>query len=356
MQKADSGRAAVSVRGHLGVVSDWMTPTVASLLEFHELVPYKSLLKRYFSSTPWTDEDEAQLDGLVASKLPERWSDELDLGDGLVVSHGVAGGRYRISVSGAPEQAPSIWDRVFDGPVVPEPTPHLRKVKFDLGGDPSPGVWYRRGDDAGDERVLRLFEETDVTDVMVAGDFVTIGIDRTSSWEQRLDPLLALVVALFPAGERSEDGRTRDELVAEGKGLDLSSADRLHLLNPDDPEARDLLHRALDADDARVRRIAVVILAESLDHDVAHAALHAGLADGSRIVRRAAVDAAADRENEALRDLFEAALLDGDPWRRWKAVRALGDLGIDPSRRPVTALEEDDDFQVRFEVARVLRD
>ncbi|MGZ8755085.1 MAG: HEAT repeat domain-containing protein, partial [Acidimicrobiia bacterium] len=66
--------------------------------------------------------------------------------------------------------------------------------------------------------------------------------------------------------------------------------------------------------------------------------------------------AAADTEDEEFRTLFEDALADGDAWIRWKAVRSLGELGLDSSRPLVETLIEDPDFQVRFEVAKALRE
>ncbi len=45
----------------------------------------------------------------------------------------------RLWAGGAGTVAPSIFDRVFDGPVVPEATPHPRKVKFTTGGTAAPG-------------------------------------------------------------------------------------------------------------------------------------------------------------------------------------------------------------------------
>ena len=80
-----------------------------------------------------------------------------------------------------------------------------------------------------------------------------------------------------------------------------------------------------------------------------------GYGDESRLVRRTAIDAAADREEESLRELFERATGDADAWTRWKAVRAIADLGLGPSREAVAALVDDDDFQVRMEVEAVLR-
>ena len=43
-----------------------------------------------------------------------------------------------------------------------------------------------------------------------------------------------------------------------------------------------------------------------------------------------------------------------DAWTRWKALRGLADLGIEPSRAAVVALAHDPDFRVRLETARAL--
>jgi HEAT repeat protein len=73
------------------------------------------------------------------------------------------------------------------------------------------------------------------------------------------------------------------------------------------------------------------------------------------MVRRTAIDAAADTGHPAARTLFERALESTDPWIRWKAVHALGDIGLGNSRDAIAALSTDEDFQVRLEVASVLR-
>jgi HEAT repeat protein len=78
------------------------------------------------------------------------------------------------------------------------------------------------------------------------------------------------------------------------------------------------------------------------------------LADPSRGVRRATVDAIVDAGRPALRPLLERALHDADAWTRWKALRGLADLGIEPSRAAVVALAHDPDFRVRLETARAL--
>ncbi|MFQ5555796.1 MAG: HEAT repeat domain-containing protein [Acidimicrobiia bacterium] len=129
----------------------------------------------------------------------------------------------------------------------------------------------------------------------------------------------------------------------------------MHLLDPDDPVGRARLTAALLHEDARPRRIAVALLAESREDAVAVEAVRTGYGDRSRLVRRTAVDVAADLGRDSLRDLFHGALEDEDPWIRWRAVRGLRDLGLGASRDLVAERHDDEDFHVRFEVARALR-
>jgi hypothetical protein len=354
----DATRAAIVAKDLVATASGYLTSDVAMSLPFEALGPFKRLLLQFFSSAPWSETDAEGLSDLVAGHLPGGWW-EHDLGSGITLAHGKRDDAYLLHVTGGSGGAPSIFDRVFTGPVVPEATPHPRKVKFTTGGNPAPGRWYRRGDAGApdDERVRRLFAEPDVTDVMVAGDFVTIGIGARSSWERRLEPLLALVTELFAGADAPAlpPERTRDELLAEAGRLAEARPEELHLLDPDDPEGRDRLVASLDAPDARVRRVAVAVLAESSVATVRLDAVTRGLRDTARPVRRTAVDAAADAGDESLRVVFESVLADDDPWIRWKATRALGELGIGPSRAVLETRLEDPDFQVRFEANRVLR-
>jgi hypothetical protein len=341
----------------VAVASGHLTGEVATRLPVEDLAVYKTLLKRFFSAEPWTAEDSAALDRLVAPHVPEGWW-EHELGEDLVLGHGKTAGSYRMHVTGGGHRsAATVFDRAFAGPVVPEPTPHPRKVRFVTGGEPAPGVWYRRGDPdpPGDARVVALFDDADVSDVMVAGDFVTVGLAPGSSWEDRLDAVLDRVSALFPAGERATAGMTRDEMIGEGGRAQSEHPAELHLLDPDRPDHRARLLAAQADPAAAVRRVAVAVLAESADWDVRRRAVEAGWSDRSAVVRRTAVDAAAGTGDAGLRRFFEEALQIGDAWVRWKAVRALGELGLGGSRDAVAALRADPDFQVRFEVERALR-
>ena len=356
----DATRRTIAAHDLVATASAYLTSDIALALPFESLVPFKALLRRFFSSEAWTKHEANELSDVVKPHLTDGWW-EHDLGGGITLAYGMRNDRFELWAGGAGTPAPSIFERVFDGPVVPEATPHPRKVKFTTGGEPAPGTWYRRNDSnkPADTRVRRLFAEPDVTDVMVAGNFVTIGITSRSSWEKRLEPLLALVVELFanPVAPHHRPERTREELMHEAGRT--SGADRpevLHLLDPDDPDDQIRLEEALDAADPRIRRIAVAVLLEASNADVRHRVVTRGLADSSRLVRRTAVDAAADTGDERFRPLFEAALSDDDAWIRWKAVRSLGDLGIHASRTRIASMADDPDFQVRFEVAKVIRE
>jgi hypothetical protein len=356
----DATRQTVAARDLIATASAYLTSDIALSLPFEALVSFKALVRQFFSTQAWTEQDAQALSDVVVRHIGEGWWDH-DLGRGMTLAYGIRGGRFELWVGGAGTTTPSIFDRVFDGPVVPEATPHPRKVKFTTGGRAAPGIWYRRRDPGkpDDPRVERLFAEPDVTDVMVAGDFVTVGIGARSSWENRLEPILALVTELFAdsGAEHHRPARTREELMQEaGQSMSASRPEELHLLDPDEDADRQRLQEALEADDPRVRRIAVAVLLESSDTSVRQESVTRGMADPSRLVRRTAVDAAADTEDERFRPLFETLLADDDAWIRWKAVRSLGDLGLNPSRSLVEALADDPDFQVQFEVAKVLRE
>jgi hypothetical protein len=353
----DDLRKAVEQRGLIPAASAHLTTAIAMQLPFEALAGFKDALKVFFSGAPWTPADEARLSTLVTEHVTEgMWEHALD--DDITLAHGIVNGTYLIRLEGDAEASPSVFDRAFSGPVYPEATPHPRKVKFDIGGTPAPGVWHRRGEDTDDERIETLFDQDDVTDVMVAGDFVTVGIVATSSWDERLQPLLDLVTELFWDGQEQVAGeRTRDELLEEAGRLSVSEVrpEDLHLMNPDRDEHRALLIAALGSEDSRHRRAAVATLALSGDADVAAAAVITGYREDARTVRRTAVDAAGDREEEAFRPLFEEAIFDRDAWIRWRAVRALDDIGAAASLDQIVLATADEDFQVRFEATAVWR-
>jgi hypothetical protein len=350
-------RTEVAAHDLVGVASSHLTTEVAVHLPFDVLVAFKNALKRFFSAQPWDEEQSDRLSRMITPHLAAGWW-EHDLGHGLTLSHGIRDGRYTLAVTGSAESPASVFERVFSGPVIPEQTPHPRKVKFAVGGAPAPGVWHRRGEELDDPRVAALMEDLDVTDVMVAGDFVTVGLMASASWEDRLDAILARVTELFWTGAAAHAPvRTREELLDEAGHLATTPTrpEDLHLMDPDRPDDREVLTAALGAADPRRRRAAVVTLALSAEPAVTRAAVVTGYRDDSRIVRRAAVDAAADLADDAFRPLFEEALFDADPWIRWRSVRAIADIGVAPSRDLIALAAADEDFRVRFEAAAAFR-
>ena len=54
--------------------------------------------------------------------------------------------------------------------------------------------------------------------------------------------------------------------------------------------------------------------------------------------------------------MFEAAIDDEDPWIRWRAVRAISDLGAGPSRETLMFAAVDDDSRVRSEAIAALNE
>ncbi len=349
----DDARRRIAAAELVAVASNHLTADLYSALEFSDLVAIKNLLKKFFSAQPWSADDADRLDMFLRRNVEtaDGWF-EHDLGAGLTLQHGFDDGIYRLWATGGNDDEASIFDRVFSGPVQPEATPNPRHVRFVIGGTPAPGVWFRRGDDLTDDRAETLLDDPDVTDVLVAGDFVAVGLRRAAMWKDRLDDLVQRVTDLFWTPERvvtDLDGPTRDELVSG------QTAGALHLLNPDDPESRTTLETALGSEDARHRRMAVATLSQSTDRALAVATLMSSFADASRVVRRTVIDVAVDLETEELRSLLERALADEDDWIRWKAVKGIAGLGLSTSATAIESLADDPDFQVRFEVAAALR-
>lgn len=352
----DDARRRIAAAELVAEASNHLTADLYSQLEFSDLVAVKTLLKKFFSAQPWAEDDSARLDVLLSRNVaePTGWF-EHHLGAGLRLLHGFDDGTYHLWATGGTDEetGASIFDRAFAGPVQPEATPNPRHVRFVLGGTPSPGTWYRRGDDIDDTRVSSLLADADITDVLVAGDFVAVGLWRASMWKDRLDDLVETVTTLFWTPERvlsQPDGPTRDELVSGRAG-----GTELHLLDPDHPPSRRRLLAALESTDPRARRMAVATLGQSSDPDVAISTLNGASSDPSRIVRRTVVDVAVDLEAEPVRPILERALEDEDDWIRWKAVKGLSLLGLGDSAPQVAGLAEDPDFHVRFEVAAALR-
>lgn len=324
-----------------------LTETVATRLPVDHLPRFKMLLKRFFSGR-WNESDADELSAIVAPHLPagSRW--EHALPDGSALRHGLAGDRYTIEIVGGRHGEAWLFGRAFSGQIRPEPTPHPRKVRFVFGGEPAPGVWFLSGEQADDPRAARMLADPDIADVMVAGDFVTVGLEPGATWEGTLDRILALVAVLFSPGSPSRGTKSREEMLADAARA--GSTGELHLADPDEVAGRARLMAALAGGDTAERKVAVALLGESQEPGIREQAVRRGFADRSASVRRVAIDAARD---EAVRDVLESALLASDPWIRWRALRNLSDLGVAGSAHHVAGLTDDPDFQVRFEVARI---
>jgi hypothetical protein len=349
-------------------------------IDFEHLAAVKGLLKRYFSDAPWTVEDGNELAARVG---PGKgwWRHELDGGIGF--SFGWSDGGFRLEVdrpepaSASPGEAASPdLDAAFDSAIVPEATPNPRTIRFVTGRiHDGASRWYESAAGIDDSRVAHVFDAfDDVANVLVGPDFVAVGIRRPERWEQLLGPMLRLLEAEFVAVAATEAGAAgaHDAPIAGRAATEAPTAphapapepapsrafDRawldlraLHLERPDDLER---LLAAVSSRDVASRQVAARVLLD-VDAHVAATAWAALVGDSSRVVRRATVDAMVDAARPALRPLLERALDDRDAWTRWKALRGLVDLGIEPSRAAVAPLVTDPDFRVRLEAARALR-
>ena len=258
----------------------------------------------------------------------------------------------------------------FAGPVVPEATPNPRTIRFVTPPiHEGPSRWYESAAGVDDPRVARLFAEfDDVANVLVGPDFVAVGLRRPDRWEQLLDPMLRAITTEFAstaAGEEpigvadaepnDEPSDPRPESAHDGKSALERAWKELGSLRPDEPGDLDRILAVASSSNQADRQVAARLLADAAA-DVAAETWGRLLGDPSRGVRRATVDAMVDVERPALRPLLERALRDGDAWTRWKALRGLVDLGVEPSRTAVVLLADDPDFRVRLEAARALPD
>jgi hypothetical protein len=386
----DAARRLVVERNLAPVAFGHLTTDAFMNLPFEALAPTKTLLKRYFSSEPWSEEDADALSTAVGPG-PERpaqsrgpgegqWRRPLD--DDVTLEYGWAGGRFAVRVTAAvpaAEAGASPGDPLagtFDGPVVPEATPNPRTIRFQVGPiHDGPSRWYESPAAAEeDPGAARLFAEfADVANVLVGPDFVAVGIHRPADWERLLRPVLAVVTDEFAsAGAEVVEAPPRIMGGPAGAGAAViassstASEPRRRIsrlqqawrdlggLRPADSEDLVRVLAAAGGGDAARRQVAASLLREA---DAAVAATEWGRLAGDpvRSVRRAATDAMVDVGRDELRPLLEAALDDDDAWVRWKALRGLAELGAEPSRAAIEARAGDPDFRVRLEVAAALR-
>jgi len=356
----DEARREVAARGLTPAAVIHLTRDALGTIDYAALAPAKKLLKRFFSDEPWTDGDDGALADLVGPGAGW-WRHDLD--EDFALEFGWRDGAFRIEL--VPRR---MRDDTFGGPVVPEATPNPRTIRFITPPiHQGSSRWYESAAGVDDSRVARLFAEfDDIANVLVGPDFVAVGLRRPDRWEQLLDSMLRVITTEFasPAegeerigvggaepsdessGQRSESAHP-GERALERAWKELGSA------RPDEPGGLDRILAGASSSNGAVRQVAARLLADA-DADVAQQAWGHLLDDPSRSVRRAAVDAMVDVERAALRPLLERALRDADAWTRWKALRGIVDLGVEPRLAAVVALAGDPDFRVRLEAARAL--
>jgi hypothetical protein len=356
----DHARHEVAARGLTPDAVTHLTRDALGTIDFAALAPAKKLLKRYFSDEPWDSADDDALAELVGPG--EGWW-RYTLDDEFALAFGWRDESFRLDVVSQP-----ALDDTFAGAVVPEATPNPRTIRF-VTPPIHDGVskWYESAEAADDPRVARLFAAfPDVANVLVGPTFVAVGLTRADRWEHLLDPVLRAVSDAFatpastPVSTRSEDlapgvdSTARSDTASErGNALERAWKE-LGSLRPDDADQLDRIVTAAASADSADRQVSARLLVDA-PADLAGREWQRLLGDSSRRVRRATVDAMVDAQREGLRPLLESALGDADAWTRWKALRGLVDLGIEPSRNALAPLAADPDFRVRLEAAAAQR-
>jgi len=373
----DACRYEIAAQGLTPSAVTHLTRDALGTIDFANLATLKTLLKRFFSAQRWTTDDDEALAAVVGPG-DGWWQQELD--DRFVFEYGWRAGAFCLTLSragGDPQPAgqhtpttrsedPPELAATFDGPVVPEATPNPRTIRFVTRPiHDGPSRWYPSATDVDDARVARLFDAfAEVANVLVGPDFVAIGIRRPDAWEQLLDPMLRVVTAEFvpttvyavdpTAGLAARDQHSNAHSSSEARSNTLDRAWReLGALQLDRPHDLERVVAAVSATDPAERQVAARAMIRA-DAQTAETVWSRLLDDPSRVVRRATVDAMVDAQRPALRPLLELALTDADAWTRWKALRGLVELGLEPSRARLTALSGDPDFRVRLETARAL--
>jgi hypothetical protein len=372
----DEWRREVAARGLTRAAVAHLARDALARIEFDHLAPVKSLLKQFFSDAPWATADDDALAALVGSG-EGWWRHALD--DEIEFAFGWNEDTFRLELArtatasrssdGSDACRPLVLGDSFAGTIVPEATPNPRTIRFVTGViHTGSSRWYESAAQVDDARVARLFGEfDDVANVLVGPDFVAVGIRRADRWEQLLAPMLRVLEEAFgtAASAASDEDRSRDVVTSPGvdvRATSVNTGDRafdrawreLRRLRLDQPDDVERLLAAASSEDVETRQVAARVLVDA-DQELAIRAWAGLLDDPSRTVRRATVDAMVDAARPMLRPLLERALADRDPWTRWKALRGLVDLGMDPSRNAVTALLTDADFRVRLEATTALR-
>ena len=378
----DQCRREVAGRGLVPAAAAHLTRDAFGEVAFSQLTSLKGLIKQFFSDRPWTTDDDRTLADVMGQG--DGWWSHV-LGGDFELEFGWRAGDFHIGLSPvAPGAEPAVpdtdeWEgpielhdraellaETFGAAVIPEATPNPRTIRFVTGPiHTGPSRWYASAVDVDDARAAALFREFDAIDnVLVGPDFVAVGLHHSDGWEALLGPVLRVVATQFsgsadpppPAPTMNDEPATSRTPRAREGSTDIERAWReLGALRADRRDDLVLILAARSSSNIADRQVAARLLAEA-DPAVAQSAWNDLLADASRTVRRATVDAMVDTERAALRPLLERGLHDADPWIRWKALRGLMGLGIEPSRDAVAPLAADGDFRVRLEATSALRD
>jgi hypothetical protein len=364
----DQGRREVAARGLTPAAVAHLTRDALGRIDLSVLAAVKGLMKRFFSPEVWTVDDDRALADLVGAG--DGWW-EYDLAQDLTLRFGWRDGRFRLDVGSTALTGSARLAETFEQPVVPEATPNPRTIRFVTGAlHDGPSRWYESAAGVDDVRVARLFDAfADIDNVLVGPSFVAVGLRRAQRWEDLLAPVLGMVAAQFaspaaPADAGADSGPVDASRRPEPAARERTPDDRrgslerawreLARLRPDRPDDLKQILAAASSPSVAARQVAARVVADA-DPGTARTVWGRLVDDSSRSVRRAVVDAMADRGRPDLRPLLEHALRDSDAWIRWKAVRALVDLGIESSRDAVAALGSDPDFRVRLETAAAVR-
>ena len=364
----EAARRRVVERNLVPAAFKHLTVDAFTALPFDALGPTKVLLKRFFSTEPWTDTEAAALAEVVGSG-DGWWSRPLD--EEITLEYGWRDGRFTLTLEAELVPPPAPADEPPDmmpyRPVVAERTPDPRTIRFRTGPiAEGESQWFQSPVAAqGFWRAGRLFDEfPEIADVAFGPDFLAVSVRRASDWARLLSPVQAAVADVLegaaPAveppwiGDTAARDRPARKGAASSRATGLAEAwAELGPLRPTEPHDLETVITASHGEDPLRRQVAASLLVQA-DPAIAANVWERLLSDDSRSVRRATVDAMADAGREELRPLLERALGDDDGWVRWKALRALVELDPEPSRDAITALARDPDFRVRLEVANFL--
>jgi hypothetical protein len=308
----------------------------------------RTQLRRFFSESPWTVEDDAGLSALVGPG--DGWTEE-DLAPGIRLAYGWRGGNFKVEIT-ADTEADAAAEAV--SPILP---PHERtlgdtfegSVVVDAGRDPAelrfatgPGLAGKAGRFTRDEQgpsaaVAALFREfDDIDEIRLELGSLSVTLNDPDRWQDVLLEMFDTITTAFVPPRAVQPDRQYERAVAEIGSLDASSP-------------RDLA-RLLDATtspDAAYRGLAVAKL-ELADPLVVAKPWTRSLEDSSRAVRRAAIRAMAHVARPDLRLLFERALADKDACVRYYALRGLAQIGVARAEPSVERRRLDTDLRVRF--------